>query len=66
MAPRSLTLTYPRTPINTVNRYNVRETYDLAKIHSIINEASVLHITLNAPGEAPPTNAPLNISNLLP
>ena len=32
--PRSTTLTYPKTPINTVNRYDVRETYDLAKIHS--------------------------------
>jgi uncharacterized protein len=52
--PRTTTLTYPRTPgLNKVNRYNVRENYELSTIHSIINSASVLHITLPPPPENP-------------
>jgi uncharacterized protein len=52
--PRTTTLTYPRTPgLNKVNRYNVRESYELSTIHSIINSASVLHITLPPPPDNP-------------
>jgi len=42
-------LEYPKTALNKVNRYNVRETYDLEQIHSIINEASVLNVSFNTP-----------------
>jgi uncharacterized protein len=59
MPSRSQTLTYPRTPINTVNRYSVRETYDLALIHEIINTSTVLHISLNAPSSDPNNAFPI-------
>jgi uncharacterized protein len=52
--PRTTSLTYPRTPnLNKINRYNARESYDLSTIHSIINSASVLHITLPPPADNP-------------
>jgi nitroimidazol reductase NimA-like FMN-containing flavoprotein (pyridoxamine 5'-phosphate oxidase superfamily) len=52
MPPR--TLEYPRTPVNRVNRYNARETYDLEQIHGIVNEASVLNVSFNTPDPSNP------------
>ncbi|KAE8151365.1 hypothetical protein BDV25DRAFT_152687 [Aspergillus avenaceus] len=39
------TLTYPKQPSNTVNRYKHRATYDLQTIHTIINTTQVLHVS---------------------
>ncbi|PWY76959.1 flavin-nucleotide-binding protein [Aspergillus heteromorphus CBS 117.55] len=47
------TLTYPKRPSNTVNRYKHRATYDLGAIHSIINTSQVLHVSFN-PGPSEP------------
>jgi len=41
------TLVYPQTKSTTVNRYDSRATYDLETIHSIINSASVLHVSFS-------------------
>ncbi|KAL6248173.1 hypothetical protein RBB50_004428 [Rhinocladiella similis] len=51
---RSRTLEYPKTPINKVNRYNVRETYDLEAIHSIINESTYVNVSFNTPDPSNP------------
>ncbi|OCT44502.1 flavin-nucleotide-binding protein [Cladophialophora carrionii] len=48
------TLEYPKTPINRVNRYNQRATYDLEQIHTIINTSTVLHVSFNTPDAANP------------
>ncbi|KIV87298.1 hypothetical protein PV11_02853 [Exophiala sideris] len=50
----SRNLEYPKTPINKVNRYNVRETYDLQQIHSIINESTFVNVSFNTPDPANP------------
>ncbi|PYI36620.1 flavin-nucleotide-binding protein [Aspergillus indologenus CBS 114.80] len=47
------TLTYPKKPSNTVNRYKHRATYDLGAIHSIINSTQVLHVSFS-PGPSEP------------
>ncbi|KAK7905796.1 hypothetical protein LTR67_000520 [Exophiala xenobiotica] len=51
---RSRSLEYPKTPINKVNRYNVRETYDLEAIHSIINESTYVNVSFNTPDPSNP------------
>ncbi|ETI20841.1 hypothetical protein G647_07184 [Cladophialophora carrionii CBS 160.54] len=48
------TLEYPKTPINRVNRYNQRATYDLEQIHTIINTSTVLHVSFNTADAANP------------
>ncbi|KAJ6126998.1 hypothetical protein N7523_002610 [Penicillium sp. IBT 18751x] len=47
------TLTYPKRTSNTANRYKHRATYDLAPIHSIINDSQVLHVSFNPGPEDP-------------
>ncbi|CAK96993.1 hypothetical protein AAWM_03552 [Aspergillus awamori] len=47
------TLTYPKRPSNTVNRYKHRATYDLGAIHEIINSTQVLHVSFS-PGPSEP------------
>ena len=42
----------PKTPIDTVNRYNIRERYDLETIHSIINTSTVVHVSLSPASDA--------------
>ncbi|KAM0794586.1 hypothetical protein BDR22DRAFT_883401 [Usnea florida] len=42
------TLMYPKVQKNTVRRKDYRATYDLATIHSIINETPVLHVSFNS------------------
>jgi len=37
--------TYPKTPINTINRYKHQATYDVEFIHSVINNTPVLHVS---------------------
>ncbi|KAI9826619.1 MAG: hypothetical protein M1832_006215 [Thelocarpon impressellum] len=39
------TLTYPKIARSTVRRYNSRATYDLQKIHSIVDASAVLHVS---------------------
>ncbi|KIW21408.1 hypothetical protein PV08_01988 [Exophiala spinifera] len=51
---RSRTLEYPKTAINKVNRYNVRETYDLEAIHTIINESTYVNVSFNTPDPSNP------------
>ncbi|EXJ55290.1 hypothetical protein A1O7_08217 [Cladophialophora yegresii CBS 114405] len=48
------TLQYPKTPVNKVNRYNQRATYDLEQIHTIINTSTVLHVSFNTPDPGNP------------
>ncbi|OAP64854.1 hypothetical protein AYL99_00826 [Fonsecaea erecta] len=48
------TLEYPKTPVNRVNRYNQRATYDLEQIHSIINTSTVVHVSFNTPDPSNP------------
>ncbi|KIW63775.1 hypothetical protein PV04_08752 [Phialophora macrospora] len=48
------TLEYPKTPINKVNRYNQRATYDLEQIHTIINTSTVVHVSFNTPDPGNP------------
>ncbi|KIW34311.1 uncharacterized protein PV07_01098 [Cladophialophora immunda] len=48
------TLEYPKTPVNRVNRYNQRATYDLEQIHTIINTSTVVHVSFNTPDAANP------------
>ncbi|EXJ94151.1 hypothetical protein A1O1_02544 [Capronia coronata CBS 617.96] len=51
---RGRTLEYPKTPVNKVNRYNQRATYDLEQIHGIINTSSVVHVSFNTPDPSNP------------
>ncbi|KAK2781932.1 hypothetical protein FQN53_000275 [Emmonsiellopsis sp. PD_33] len=46
-------LVYPKRTSNTVNRYKHRATYDLGPIHTIINEAHVLHVSFSPGPEDP-------------
>ncbi|KIY01731.1 uncharacterized protein Z520_01869 [Fonsecaea multimorphosa CBS 102226] len=48
------TLEYPKTPVNRVNRYNQRATYDLEQIHTIINTSTVVHVSFNTPDASNP------------
>ncbi|KFY34457.1 hypothetical protein V494_06753 [Pseudogymnoascus sp. VKM F-4513 (FW-928)] len=44
MSPKH-NLQYPTGPQNTLNRYNDRGSYDLEKVHTIVNSTSVLHVS---------------------
>ncbi|WEW58137.1 hypothetical protein PRK78_003604 [Emydomyces testavorans] len=46
-------LVYPKRESNTMNRYKHRGTYDLGPIHSIINSASVLHVSFSPSQDDP-------------
>ncbi|KAH0609896.1 uncharacterized protein H6S33_012442 [Morchella sextelata] len=53
-------LSYPKTPINKVNRYNQRASYDASTIHRIVNTTSVLHVSFVVPSDPKdPSSAPL-------
>ncbi|EER41574.1 flavin-nucleotide-binding protein [Histoplasma capsulatum H143] len=44
---------YPKYPRSTLNRYKHRGTYELGKIHSIVNECAVLHVSFPAGPDDP-------------
>ncbi|KAG5294381.1 flavin-nucleotide-binding protein [Histoplasma ohiense] len=46
-------LVYPKYPRSTLNRYKHRGTYELGKIHSIVNECAVLHVSFPAGPDDP-------------
>lgn len=53
-------MSYPKTPINKVNRYNHRASYDASTIHRIINSTSVLHVSFVMPSDPKdPSSTPL-------
>ncbi|RPB05868.1 hypothetical protein L873DRAFT_1757372 [Choiromyces venosus 120613-1] len=53
-------LSYPKTSVSKVNRYNNRAHYDTTTIHQIINSTPVLHVSFLTPSNPKdPTSPPL-------
>ncbi|ERT01109.1 uncharacterized protein SPSK_07818 [Sporothrix schenckii 1099-18] len=52
-------LTYPKEVHNTVKRYNSRASYALRTIHSLVNEAQLLHVSFQPDNSPFPATLPM-------